>query len=296
MEILLAEPHGFCMGVKRAIAIANDALAERQGSSTEKPRLYCLHKIVHNETVAQELSAKGMIFVNSLSEVPDGETVLFSAHGVSPALREEAKRRGLRTIDATCPFVERLHSAVRQYTEQGYMVLLIGNKRHDEVVGVAGEAPYRVIVIESETDALSMEFPEGERFVVLTQTTLSDSFIEPIIKYLRMRALNIELPDRSGVCNATTERQRAAREIAMKADEVIVLGSPTSANTNHLADVVEETGAIAHLLPDAEAVRELINTGAFRGVPIIGLTAGASTPEYVVEEAIEIIKRRFASQ
>lgn len=299
--IRIAEPHGFCSGVLRAIEIAEKAAARLRASKasappdpdsagSSSPVLYCLNELVHNRQVVDDLAAKGVAFVKSLSEVPDGETVLFSAHGVSPAIREEAAARGLGVIDATCVFVEKVHEAVRRYSAEGCPILLIGSRNHDEVLGVAGEAPGSVTVVENVRDAENVAPPAGGRVAVVTQTTLTASQVEDIMAVLRRRFPDLIVPDRSGRCFATTLRQDAVREVASQSDVVVVLGSPNSANSNRLVDVARSAGARALLVPDAAALRSAVADGLLEGASSVGVTAGASTPEYVMEECINALR------
>lgn len=314
-EIKIAEPHGFCSGVLRAIEIAEKAAAKlktenaEHGTSnsehgtrdqepetwnikpgTSRPVLYCLHELVHNRQVVEKLSANGVAFVKDISEVPDEQTVLFSAHGVSPAIRAKAATRNLKVIDATCVFVEKVHEAVRKYSSEGCSILLIGSRNHDEVLGVAGEAPGAVTVIENEHDAETVIPANPDKVAVVTQTTLTASQVETVMTVLKRRFPNLVVPDRSGRCFATTHRQDAVRKIASESDVVIVLGSPNSANSNRLVDVAESAGARGILIPDTETLRKSIADGLLDNVKTIGVTAGASTPEYVMEDCINALR------
>ena len=286
-KIIIAEPHGFCAGVTRAIALAEKALGSRAGSSGP---LYCLHELVHNRSVVERLSGRGIVFVKDLEEVPDGGTVLFSAHGVSPAIRRTAARKGLDVIDATCVFVAKVHEAVRKYASEGCSVLLIGNRGHDEVLGVSGEAPAAVTVVETIADAESVMVPDPDKVAVVTQTTLAVAQVESVMEVLRRRFPRLVTPPRSGICYATTDRQEAVRRIARETGFVLVLGSVNSANSNRLVDVARSEGAQSELVPDVAAVRDLVHEGALDGVEALGLTAGASTPEDIVESTIDFLR------
>jgi 4-hydroxy-3-methylbut-2-enyl diphosphate reductase len=280
-SITIAQPHGFCSGVRHAIAMAEEAVAASAGP------VYCLHELVHNRLVVERLAASGMKFVSSLGEVPDGGTVLFSAHGVAPSVRDEAARRGLNVLDATCVFVKRVHDAVRREAADGRTVLLIGSRNHDEVLGVAGEAPGSVIVVETADDARTVSVPDPGKVSLVTQTTLAAHQVEPIVDILLSRFPSMRVPDKSGICGATTVRQNAVRALAATTPLVIVLGSRGSANSNRLVDVARAAGARAELVEDIPALRALIARG---GLPdSIGLTAGASTPEDVVDEAFALL-------
>lgn len=285
-KILLAEPHGFCAGVRRAVALAEKALAALPPGG----RIYCLHQLVHNRLVVERLAARGMVFVASLAEVPDGARVFFSAHGISPAVREEARRRGLDAVDATCAFVARLHESVRDYAAKGFRVVFIGNRGHDETEGVAGEAPGSVVVVENAEEAEALPFEAGAKVTVLTQTTLAAHQVAPVVEALRRRWPDLEIPGRSGICLATTERQGAVRELAAKAGLVIVLGSPTSANSKRLAEVARAAGAEAVLLQDLPEVKRFAEDGGLGDCAAVGVTAGASTPEDVVEGVVDFLR------
>ncbi len=285
-EVILAEPHGFCSGVRHAIEVAEKALAASSGT------VYCLHELVHNRLVVDSLSSAGMVFVKDIAEVPAGGTVLFSAHGVSPKVREATDARGLNVIDATCVFVRRVHDAVRSLTAQGYRIFLIGNRNHDEVAGVSGEAPESVMVVETESEAEAVEVPDTDKIAVLTQTTLASYQVEPILAVLKRRFPALVVPDKSGICVATTVRQEAVRKLARKCPLVIVLGSPSSANSNRLVDVARTEGTHAELIPDIPSLRAFIASGGLGDATPVGVTAGASTPEYVVRDAMAILQER----
>ncbi len=283
LETVLAEPHGFCSGVRRAISLAEEAAA------ASSP-VYCLHELVHNRLVVERLASAGMVFVDDLRDVPDGGTVLFSAHGVAPSVRREAEARGLRVIDATCGFVKLVHDAVRRHAVDGRHILLVGSRNHDEVVGVAGEAPGAVTVVETVADAEAVEVPDPEKVALLTQTTLAAYQVKPIVDVLRRRFPGIAVPDRSGICAATTVRQEAVRKVARDCPLVLVLGSPGSANSNRLVDVARAEGARAELIPDIPSLRAFIAEGGLGDADKVGVTAGASTPEDVVREAVIILR------
>ena len=231
-----------------------------------------------------------MVFVKDIAEVPAGGTVLFSAHGVSPMVREAAAARGLNVIDATCVFVKRVHDAVRSLTAQGYHILLVGSRTHDEVVGVFGEAPESVIVVETAAEAEIVEVPDTEKVALLTQTTLAAYQVEPILAVLKRRFPTLVVPDKSGICVATTVRQEAVRKLARKCPLILVLGSPSSANSNRLVDVARSEGVRAQLIADILALRAFIASGGLGDARPVGVTAGASTPEYVVRDAMDILQ------
>ncbi len=283
-EVILAEPHGFCSGVRHAIEVAEKAVA-----ASPDP-VYCLHELVHNRLVVDSLSASGMRFVGDIADVPDGGTVLFSAHGVSPKVREAAAARGLKVIDATCVFVKRVHDAVQSLAAQGLHILLIGNRNHDEVVGVAGEAPESITIVETTVEAETVEVPDPKKVALLTQTTLAAYQIEPVLAILKCRFPSLVVPEKSGICVATTVRQEAVRKLAHKCPIVLVLGSRNSANSNRLVDVARAEGARAELVPDIPALRAFIASGGLGDATPIGVTAGASTPEHVVRDAIGLLR------
>ena len=282
-KVALAEPHGFCSGVRHAISLAEEAV---EGSNVP---VYCLNELVHNRLVVDRLAAAGMVFVKDVDEVPEGGTLLFSAHGVSPGVRAKAAKRSLRVIDATCVFVKMVHEAVRRNAAEGRSVLLVGSARHDEVVGVAGEAPSSVIIVESEADAETVEVPDPSMVALLMQTTLAEHQVRPIVDILRRRFPEMRIPDKSGICAATTVRQRAVREIAASSDVVVILGSRNSANSNRLVEVARDGGAKAILVEDIDSLRALVAGGGIPPDASVGLSAGASTPEYVVDEALSIL-------
>lgn len=276
MEIVVAEPHGMCSGVARALRIADKALAESPGEP-----LWCFHELVHNEHVVAGLRARGARFVNDLAAIPAGGRVLFSAHGVSPAVREAARARGLRVIDATCPFVAKVHREALAFARRGLPIALVGHRGHDEVVGVLGEAPERIRVVETTADAeaLRTDFPEAVDVAVLSQTTVSRAMVEARVGDLRALGFVPCFPDRRDICTATQERQDAVRALAARADRFLVLGSRTSSNSKRLVEVAESAGCPATLLASPDELGALDLTG----VRTLALTSGASTPEHVLD-------------
>ena len=217
--ILLVSPHGFCAGVTRAVAVAETLLR-----NYAKP-VYCLREIVHNTQIISDLAGRGLIFVDAVADIPEGATALFSAHGVSPAVRADATARRLTMIDATCPFVTKVHIEVKRYAAQGYTIFLIGHRAHDEVIGVAGEAPDRVIVVETEAEARAATVPDPAKVAVMSQTTLSIDETARVLAVLRERYPGLRTPDESDICYATRNRQQAVRLLARRADHVLVLGA-----------------------------------------------------------------------
>ena len=280
--IVLVSPHGFCAGVERAVAMA-EALLQKQ------PRpLYCLRQIVHNTQIIEDLAGRGLVFVNDIREIPRGATVLFSAHGVSPAVRETATVLNLDVVDATCPFVTKVHLEVKRFAAKGYSIVLVGHRAHDEIVGVAGEAPDRVIVVENEDAASRAEVPEPSKVAVITQTTISLDDAERVLSVLRKRFPGLRTPPQKDICYATRNRQQAVREVAPRVEAFIVLGARNSSNSNRLVEMAKAQGCPAYL---ASTVSEL-DSLPLDAVRSLGLTAGASTPEYVVHEAIERLKTK----
>lgn len=279
-RILLAFPHGFCAGVQRAVETIHAALQRFP------PPIYCYNEIVHNRIVVDDLARRGVVFVDEVDPVPPGSVLLLSAHGVAPEVRRQAEERRLLVIDATCPFVGKVHTEVRRYAGEGHTVVLIGKRGHDEVVGVAGEAPEHVVVIESVGDAERLEVPDPERIAAVTQTTLSVEETETVLAVLRRRFPRLVTPLKSDVCYATTNRQFAVREIARRAGFVLVLGARNSSNSNRLVEVAEHVGARAFLVPDLAALAAV----PVRETDTVGVTAGASTPESFVGEALAALR------
>ena len=281
-HIVLITPHGFCAGVERAVELAEGMLR------TYSHPVYCLKQIVHNRQIIDDLSARGMVFVQDIQEVPQGGTVLFSAHGIPPATREVAKSRGLRIVDATCPFVSKVHHEVRQYAAKGYTILLIGHHSHDEIIGVAGEAPERVVVIASEQEARAVVVPDPGKVAVLTQTTLSLDEVAQVMKILHDRFPVLKTPPESDICYATRNRQQAVRLFAREAEAIIVLGAENSSNSNRLVEVARAEGCYAALASSVE----MLDAIPLETVNLLGITAGASTPEYFVQQAIAHLQAR----
>src|SRR5437016_8305435 len=281
-EIVLAGPRGFCAGVERAIDIVEQAL-EVCG-----PPVYVRREIVHNGYVVDKLRAKGAIFVDELHEVPDSATVIFSAHGVSPAVREESTRRGLRVIDATCPLVTKVHLEAIRYAREGFSIVLIGHEDHDEVIGTLGEAPDRIHVIDSAAEVDALDLPDAEKVAYLTQTTLSVDDTRDVIDALRRKFPKIVGPSRDDICYATQNRQAAVKRLANDVDVLLVIGSANSSNAIRLVEVAQTAGTRAYLINDVGDIRAEWLTDARR----IGITAGASTPEILVTQTVEALRGR----
>jgi len=284
-DIVLAGPRGFCAGVERAIDIVEQAL-EVCG-----PPVYVRREIVHNGYVVDKLRAKGAIFVDELHEVPDAATVIFSAHGVSPAVREESTRRGLRVIDATCPLVTKVHLEAIRYAREGFSIVLIGHEDHDEVIGTLGEAPDRIHVIHSAAEVDALDLPDAEKVAYLTQTTLSVDDTRDVIDALRRKFPKIVGPSRDDICYATQNRQAAVKTVAGDVDVLLVIGAANSSNSIRLVEVSQSTGTRAYLINDIRDVRREWLEGATR----IGVTAGASAPEVLVTEVVEALRNGGAA-
>jgi 4-hydroxy-3-methylbut-2-en-1-yl diphosphate reductase len=284
-EIVLAGPRGFCAGVERAIDIVELAL------SVCPPPVYVRKEIVHNRHVVEDLRTKGAIFVDELDEVPDDATVIFSAHGISPEVRRDARQRRLRVIDATCPLVTKVHLEAIRYAREGYTIILIGHADHDEVIGTLGEAPDRMVVIASAEAVDSLEVPNPDKVSYLTQTTLSVDDTRDVIEALRRKFPKIVGPSRDDICYATQNRQAAVKNIAGDVDVVLVIGAANSSNANRLVEVAETVGTRAYLINDVRDIRTEWLQGAHR----IGVTAGASTPEVLVTDVVEALHRHGAT-
>lgn len=280
MKLLLSKPRGFCAGVERAIDTVKRAL-ELWGAP-----IYVKHEIVHNRHVVEELKQKGAIFIENLNDVPIGSRLIYSAHGIPPWVREQAKQRKLIEIDATCGLVTKVHSAAKRFAEKGYHVILIGHRKHVETIGTAGEAPESTTIVETVEDVLRLSFGPEDRLVYLTQTTLSLDDVKDIAEALLRRFPQIETLPSSSICYATTNRQMALREVAKDADLVLVVGDPKSSNSNRLREVAERRGIRAFLINGQNEIQPewLI------GVQVIAMTAGASTPEPIVQECIHRLK------
>src|SRR5262245_15674387 len=283
-EIVLAGPRGFCAGVDRAIDIVELAL------DVCPPPVYVRKEIVHNRHVVEALREKGAHFVDELDEVPDDATVIFSAHGVSPAIRADAERRGLRVIDATCPLVTKVHLEAVRYAREGYSIILVGHADHDEVVGTMGEAPERMFVIAQPEDVDHLKVPDPEKVAYLTQTTLSVDDTRDCIAALRRRFPRIVGPAKDDICYATQNRQAAAKTVAAEVDLLLVIGAANSSNANRLVEVSRVMGTPSYLIAD----RNDIKAEWLDGTKRVGVTAGASTPERLVTEVVEALSSRHA--
>ncbi|MBY0523109.1 MAG: 4-hydroxy-3-methylbut-2-enyl diphosphate reductase [Gemmataceae bacterium] len=285
MKIILANPRGFCAGVNMAIECLEKAL-EYFGTP-----LYVYHEIVHNRPVVDRFRGLGVVFVDDIREVPEGATVLYSAHGVAPELRAAAAERHLRAIDATCPLVTKVHLEAVRFAREGYTILLIGHEGHDEVIGTMGEAPKSIQLVQDVHDVERLDFAADAKLAHLTQTTLSVDDAEVIIAALKRRYPQITGPSREDICYATQNRQEAVKELVPEADAVIVLGSQNSSNSMRLAEIAKGLGKPAYLI---DSVREL-PANCLEGVGSVLITAGASAPEEVVQECVAHLRDRYGA-
>ena len=284
-QVILAKPRGFCAGVEMAVATVERAL-ERHG-----PPLYVFHEIVHNQHVVRDFTARGVHFVQSIAEVPSGAKLIFSAHGISPEVWQQAKEKQLDVvIDATCPLVDKVHREVRKFAAQGYGIILVGHEKHDEIVGTSGEAPQHVRIVANVDQAKTVSVPDPDRVAVLNQTTLGVDDTQDVIKVLKQRFPRIITPAKEDICYATQNRQDAVKQLSRAVDLVLVIGSRNSENSNQLCNVAQSQGVPAYLIDEIG----LLNPDWLRGVTRVGITSGASVPERLVEEAGDFFKRQGA--
>jgi 4-hydroxy-3-methylbut-2-enyl diphosphate reductase len=281
-KLLLAAPRGYCAGVDRAVQTVELALA-RYGAP-----VYVRKEIVHNKHVVQQLRARGAVFVESEQEIPDGATVVFSAHGVAPSVHANARQQRLQTIDATCPLVTKVHVEARKFAAAGYTIVLVGHAGHEEVEGTMGEAPERIVLIENVEDADRLELEDPTKVAYISQTTLSVDETRAIIERLRERFPAIVGPRTDDICYATTNRQAAVKQLARECDLVLVIGSRNSSNSNRLVEVAREHGADSHLIDHEGQVREEWLVGR----RVVGITSGASAPEELVQRLVEFFRAR----
>jgi 4-hydroxy-3-methylbut-2-enyl diphosphate reductase len=281
-KLLLLKPRGFCAGVVRAIDVVRIAL------ETFGPPIYVRKEIVHNRYVVEELQAKGAIFVDEIEEVPEGERVIYSAHGVAPEVRDGSHVRKLRVIDATCPLVTKVHVEAVKFAKQGYSLILIGHHDHDEVIGTLGEAPGVTQVVGSAEEVERLKVPDPDRVAYLTQTTLSLDETGGIIEALTKKYPNVQGPAAQDICYATENRQVAVKHIANEVDLLLVVGSDNSSNSNRLVEVARNLGRSSHLIENFKAIRP----EWLEGVNTVALTAGASAPECLVEEVVKFLRSK----
>ena len=285
-KVLLASPRGYCAGVERAVETVEKAL-ELYG-----PPVYVRKQIVHNLHVVRDLEARGAVFVDEESEVPEGETVVFSAHGVAPSVHANALTRKLNTIDATCPLVTKVHVQARRYAADGYTVVLIGHEGHEEVVGTMGEAPDAIVLVESVEDVDRLTFAPDARLAYVTQTTLSVDETGEIITALRARFPQIYAPKKEDICYATSNRQWAVKEMLNEIELLLVIGSRNSSNSNRLVETARAAGIAGHLIDDETEIDE----SWLDGVDVVGVTSGASAPEKLVERVCDWFRLRGVTE
>jgi 4-hydroxy-3-methylbut-2-enyl diphosphate reductase len=281
-KLLLAAPRGYCAGVDRAVQTVERAL-EMHGAP-----VYVRKEIVHNKHVVSSLRVRGAIFVDEQTEVPEGAVCVFSAHGVAPSVRAGAAERRLRTIDATCPLVTKVHREATRFAQDGYTVVLVGHEGHEEVEGTMGEAPDQIVLVQSEQDVEELELADPERVAYITQTTLAVDETSAIIERLRERFPSIVGPRTDDICYATTNRQAAVKQMADSCDLVLVIGSRNSSNSARLVEVARDCGTDAHLIDSVEEVREQW----LEGVRVVGISSGASAPDHLVQDLVDLFRAR----
>jgi 4-hydroxy-3-methylbut-2-enyl diphosphate reductase len=281
-KLLLAAPRGYCAGVDRAVQTVERAL-ELYGAP-----VYVRKEIVHNKFVVEQLRERGAVFVESESDVPEGATVVFSAHGVAPSVHVNARERRLATIDATCPLVTKVHVEAKKFAADGYTIVLIGHAGHEEVEGTMGEVPEHIVLVENEDDVDRLDVPDPSRIAYITQTTLSVDETRAVINRLRQRFPAIVGPRTDDICYATTNRQAAVKQLAVQCDLVLVIGSRNSSNSNRLVEVAREHGADSHLIDNETEVRD----EWLAGKRVVGITSGASAPESLVQRLVEFFRAR----
>jgi 4-hydroxy-3-methylbut-2-enyl diphosphate reductase len=286
MKIILANPRGFCAGVNMAIESLEKGLALFGAP------LYVYHEIVHNRPIVERFRTRGVVFVDDIAEVPAGGTVLYSAHGVSPAIREQARARNLRAIDATCPLVTKVHMEAVKFAREGYTIVLIGHEGHDEVLGTMGEAPASMVLVEDEADVAALTLPADAKLAFLTQTTLSVDEARVVIDALRRKYPQVVGPNKDDICYATQNRQEAVRTIVPEADVVVVLGSQNSSNSQRLAEIARPTARAAYLIDRAAELKD----EWFRPTDTVLVTAGASAPEDHVQDCVEYLRAKFGAE
>lgn len=286
LKIILASPRGFCAGVDRAIEIVERALA------IYGPPVYVRHEIVHNQWVVNDLKSKGVIFVGEVDEIPDGAITVFSAHGISEKVENSAKLRELPIIDATCPLVTKVHREAQRYEADGREIILIGHEGHPEVEGTSGRVKNGVTLVQTVADVATLQVSNPEQLAYVTQTTLSLDDTKGIIAALKVRFPNIAGPETRDICYATQNRQNAVRDLAQQVELVLVVGSKNSSNSNRLRDLAEEIGVKAYLIDDARS----LNPAWFDGISSVGITAGASAPEHLVQGVVQAIGALYPTQ
>ena len=283
MKVILANPRGFCAGVNMAVDVVDEVLKLRGAP------VYVFHEIVHNKHVVEDFKSRGVTFVDEVEEVPEGAVLVYSAHGISPDVRRRSRARRLVEIDATCPLVTKVHLEVLRFAKEGYSIVFIGHRKHDEAVGTVGEAPDRITVVETEADVDALNLPDPDRVAYVTQTTLSVQDAQRLIGALRRRFPNIKAPPREDICYATTNRQAAVTQLSPEADVVLVVGSRNSSNSQRLVDTARELGKRAYLIDDEGQ----LDPAWLAGAAGVFVTAGASAPERLVEGLLDRLAREF---
>lgn len=288
MKIILANPRGFCAGVNMAINVVDEAL-KKVG-----PPIYVYHEIVHNRHVVDDFKSRGVTFVDQVEEVPEGGVVVFSAHGVSPATRDAARQRNLREVDATCPLVTKVHNEVVRFARDGYQIIFIGHRNHDEAVGTVGEAPDAITVVESVEEVMALPFNETSKLAYVTQTTLSLHDARRIIDALKAKFPGIRPPPKEDICYATTNRQNAVSELATDAELVLVVGSQNSSNSKRLVETAQAKGVPAYLIDDqSELQLHWFTKPSGQQVQSVLVTAGASAPEHLVLQLVDRLRAEY---
>ena len=283
MKVILANPRGFCAGVNMAVDVVDEVLKLRGAP------VYVFHEIVHNKHVVDDFRSRGVTFVDEVEEVPEGAVIVYSAHGISPDVRRRSKARRLVEIDATCQLVTKVHLEVLRFAKEGYSIVFIGHRKHDEAVGTVGEAPDRITVVETEADVDALNLPDPDRVAYVTQTTLSVQDAQRLIGALRRRFPNIKAPPREDICYATTNRQAAVTQLSPEADVVLVVGSRNSSNSQRLVDTARELGKRAYLIDDEGQ----LDPAWLAGAAGVFVTAGASAPERLVQGLLDRLAREF---
>jgi len=285
MKILLANPRGFCAGVNMAIDVVDQVL------KLKGPPIYVFHEIVHNKHVVDDFRARGVTFVDNISEVPSGAVVVYSAHGISPSVRKESKERNLVEVDATCPLVTKVHLEVLRFVRDGYHIIFIGHRKHDEAIGTVGEAPAHITIVESPEEVEKLQVPDPAKVAYVTQTTLSVFDANRIIAALKKKFPNIKAPPKEDICYATTNRQNAVSQLSREADLVLVIGSKNSSNSLRLVENARELGKPAYLIDDQSE----LEPAWFANVKTLMITAGASAPEHLVQALIDRLKDDYGA-
>lgn len=286
MKVILANPRGFCAGVNMAIDVVDQVLALRG------PPVYVYHEIVHNRHVVEDFRSRGVTFVDEVADVPAGATLVYSAHGISPAVRKEAKARKIVEVDATCPLVTKVHMEVLRYAREGYTIIFVGHRNHDEAIGTVGEAPNSILVVESAEEVETLQVPDPDKLAFVTQTTLSVSDCNRVVAALKKRFPNIRYPAKDDICYATTNRQSAVTQLAKEVDVVLVVGSQNSSNSQRLVDRAREAGKSGYLIDDASELRP----EWLAGKDAVLVTAGASAPERLVEALLNRLRAEFGGE